>query len=169
MTNGKSLPLIAVILRDYARDHNLPNQAELARHFNFRPSTVGYWWNGEAVPRGKKERRILFEATRHPIFKGPFTKEVRDKALRSAELLPEKDKVVDRLIRLLPVALDDMETIVRRSDSNSRVIIRQTLGEEVLNRFLNASRALVNETSWQKLVDEGAFDQQEGVRHEKRK
>lgn len=169
MANGKNLPLIAVILRDYAREHGLPNQAALARHFNFRPSTVGYWWNGESVPRGKKERQILFEATRHPIFKGPFTREVREIALRSAEFLPEKDKCVDRLVRLLPVVLDDMETIVRRPDSSSRVIIRQTLGEAVLNRFLNTARALVNETSRQKLIDEGAFDGQEGDIHGKRK
>ena len=169
MSNEKNLPLVAVVLRDYAKKHGIHNQAALARHFGFKQSTVGYWWNGEAVPRGKKERQILFEATRHSIFKGPFTREVREIALRQAESLPETDKCVDRLVRLLPVVLDDMETVVKRTDSSSRVAIRQTVGESTLNRFLNAARALVNETSRQKLIAEGAFDVQEGATHGKHK
>lgn len=163
MGSANQLPLIAVVLRRCAKEQGLQTQAAFAKHFGLKPSTLSDWWNGKSVPKKRSDRATLFNATKHPMFTGPFVAAKKAMALKLVDVQAEMDPAVFRISQLLPVVLRDLGVIVSKENPEARIALRTLVGPNQLEQLLNASRAIVNETSWKKLFEEGAFPHAEGM------
>lgn len=148
------MKLIQYVLQTWAREQGCRGVSEAADKAGFKRSTFGYWFRGENVPKVRSQREKLYQLTKHPIFKGALTKEL--KALSLAEYKTENGMATcrERLSRLISAIIPDLQCVVNNGTVVDREHVRSSLSTTELVEFSTLARALSSEDAFNLLQKE---------------